>query len=602
MRPRGEASVTSRRGLVGTLLGIPTLAVDRIAFFAERRRRARTACRPDSASRRSFASKLRSPASSWPAFPPSSRRRSRRAPVNTSGRSGAGPALATLTPGWVLLFLVGPMLAGCAVGPAYKKPSVIMPADFSEPAVGDAAAHEWKPAEPKDDALRGRWWDVFGDSELSALEEQVNVSNQSLARAEAQFRGARAAARGARADLFPTLGASVSVTRSRASENSPTAPVGVAPGARTDYQLPVDLSYEADVWGRIRRSLEASITNAQAVAADLETVRLSMHAELAIDYFQLRGFESEKRLLDSTVSAYEKALELTTNRHDQGVVSGVDVAQAQTQLDATRAQATDLELSRVQLEHAIAILVGKPPETLTISPSSDRPAPPVIPAGLPSELLERRPDVAAAERRAASANAQIGVAKAAFFPRLLLDASGGYQSSKLSSWFSLPSRFWSLGPSLVATVFDGGKRRAATEQAQAAYDAAVAGYREQVLTALQEVEDNLAATRSLVQEADQQDAAVQAAERSLKLANSRYEGGITTYLEVITAQSAALANERTAEDILTRRMTASVLLIKALGGGWRDSDLPIARSIVSKSLSGPTSDGRPIAGDQRGKP
>jgi NodT family efflux transporter outer membrane factor (OMF) lipoprotein len=338
--------------------------------------------------------------------------------------------------------------------------------------------------------------------------------------------------------------------------------------------MPVDLNYEFDVWGRVRRNVESSVASAQASAADLETVRLSMHAELAVDYFQLRGQDTEKQLLDDNVVAYQKALELTVNRYNQGVVSGVDVAQAQTQLETTRAQATDLEVLRAQLEHAIAVLIGKTPGTFSVERVTTMPAPPDIPVGVPSELLERRPDVAAAERRMAAANAQIGVAISAYFPKLLLAAAGGYSSSQLSTWFSLPSRFWSVGPELAATLFDGGKRRATTEQARAAYDASVALYRQQALTAFQDVEDNLAALRILAQEARQQASAVEAAERALVLARNRYTAGITTYLEVITAQAVALNNERIAIDIASRRLTAAVNLVKALGGGWADSDLP----------------------------
>jgi NodT family efflux transporter outer membrane factor (OMF) lipoprotein len=473
------------------------------------------------------------------------------------------------------------LAAGCAVGPNYRKPSAPVPSTFKElapsptptPTAGQA---EWKPAQPRDDRLRGKWWEIFGDTELDALEEQVNVSNQNVARAEAQFRGARAAARGARADLFPTIGANASATRSR-----PVARPGVPPTTTTQYELSADLSWELDVFGRIRRNVESNVEAAQATAGDLEAVRLALQAELAVDYFLLHGLDAQKQLLDTNVAAFQTALQLTTNRFNQGIVSGVDVAQAQTLLETTRAQATDLSLARAQLEHAIAILTGKPPAELTIAPSPIKVTPPAIPVALPAELLERRPDIAASERRVAVANAQIGVAVAGFFPRLLLAASGGYGNSTLTNFFSLPNRFWSLGPSLVQTVFDGGKRRAAKEQAEASYDAAVATYRESVLTACQDVEDSLAALRILDLEATQLADAVTAAERSLTIARNRYQGGVTTYLEVITAQSAALANERAEVDILTRRMTASVNLVSALGGGWSASDLPTGFEILS---------------------
>jgi NodT family efflux transporter outer membrane factor (OMF) lipoprotein len=481
------------------------------------------------------------------------------------------------------------LAAACAVGPNYKKPSAPVPAAYKEeqPPAGAVGADmaQWKRAEPQDDAGRGKWWELFEDPELNALEEQVNVSNQNIAQAEAQFRGARAAVRGARADFFPTVTVSASVTRSQSSarrsatDTSTSAPAPAA--ATTVYALPVDLSYEVDVWGRVRRGVEASVAGAQASAADLETVRLTMHAELALDYFELRGIDTQKQLLDSSVAAYEKALRMNMNRFNQGVVSGVDVAQAQTLLETTRAQATDLGVSRAQLEHAIATLIGKPPADFTFRPAPGLPGPPVIPVTLPSELLERRPDIAAAERRAAAANAQIGIATAAFFPRLLLAATGGYESSKLADWFSLPSRFWSIGPSLVATIFDGGKRRSEVEQARASYDAAVAVYRLDVLTSFQQVEDNLATLRILAEEAAQQAAAVAAAERSLTIARNRYLAGTTTYLEVVTAQTIALSNQRAAVDIQTRRMTAAVNLIKALGGGWRAYDLPYGYAVTA---------------------
>src|SRR5262249_534810 len=410
---------------------------------------------------------------------------------------------------------------------------------------------------------------IFGDPQLDSLEAQIDVSNQNIAQAEAQFRGARAAIRGARADFYPTVSASASVTRAHTAATK-TVPASTG----TLYTASGDVSYEVDMWGRIRRSVESSVATAQASAADLETIRISMHAELAIDYFQLRSLDVEKQLLHTNVEAYEKALQLTINRYNQGVVSGIDVAQAQTQLENTRSQATDLMVFRAQLEHAIATLVGKAPADFAIEADQKVTPVPAVPISLPSDLLERRPDVAAAERRMAAANAQIGVAISAYFPKLLLAAAGGYGSSSLSNWFSLPNRFWSVGPELAAILFDGGKRRSVTEQAQAAYDASVAVYRLQVLTALEEVEDNLAALRILDQEAREQAAATAAAEKAVKLAQNRYTAGITTYLEVITAQAVALADERTAIDIQSRRLTAAVNLIKAVGGGWSDANLP----------------------------
>jgi NodT family efflux transporter outer membrane factor (OMF) lipoprotein len=469
----------------------------------------------------------------------------------------------------------------CAVGPDYKRPAAPVPQAFKEQPAEAPAPGEWKTAQPKDDASRGKWWEIFGDPLVNDLEEQVTVSNQTIAQAEAQFRAARAAARGARSALFPTLTAGASAERSRASGNRSAAAPDLPMPTVNDFQAPLDLTYEIDVWGRIRRSLEANVASAQASAADLQSVRLSLHAALAADYFLLRGLDAQKQLLDTAAAAYEKALDLTVNRYNQGVVSGVDVAQAQTQLFSTRAQAVDLAVSRAQFEHAIAILVGKAPGDFAIAPSSGAGTPPPIPAAVPSELLERRPDIAASERRVASANAQVGVAKAAFFPTLLLAATGGFEAASIAKWFNWPSRFWSLGASLLGTVFDGGKRKAASAQAVANYDAAVAVYRQDVLTAFLEVEDNLAALRLLSEEAALQADAVTAAERALTLAKNRYQGGITTYLEVVVAQSVALTNERVSVEIATRRMTATVNLVKALGGGWRATDLPAGAAVLS---------------------
>jgi NodT family efflux transporter outer membrane factor (OMF) lipoprotein len=476
------------------------------------------------------------------------------------------------------LIWIGLLAASCAVGPEYRKPPVETPPAFKEP-----PPENWKTAEPKDGALRGKWWEIFGDPQLNVLEEQVSVSNQTLAQAEAQFRGARAAVQGARSGLFPTVTAGASVTNSRASTSRVSTGTGTSrSGTATIYQVPIDFSYEFDVWGRVRREIEANVANAQASAADVEAVRLSLQTELAVDYFQLHGLDEQRQLLDTTVAGYERTLQINVRRHDVGVSSGADVAQAQTQLETTRAQAIDLGVARAEFEHAIAILTGKPPSDLTIPPAPIGVTPPAIPVALPAELLERRPDVAAAERRMAAANAEIGVARAAYFPSLALGASGGFEASTLAKLFSLPSRFWSLGPSLVATVFDGGRRRAATAQAEAAYDANVAAYRESVLTAFENVEDNLAALRILAEESVQQAAATAAAERSLELARTRYSGGITSYLEVLTAQNAALANERAAVDLRIRQMTASVNLVKALGGGWNAGELPGGRALSSK--------------------
>jgi NodT family efflux transporter outer membrane factor (OMF) lipoprotein len=446
-----------------------------------------------------------------------------------------------------------------------------MPAAYKELAEKQAALGlTWKAAQPNDAAGRGKWWTLLGDPGLDDLEEMVAVSNQTIAMAEAQYRGARALVGGVRSSLFPSIGIGVSAGRSSGvTTRSPGA--GQAAPAVDSFEVPVTMSWTLDIFGRIRRSVQAGLANAQASAADLEGVRLAMQAEAAMDYLALRGLDAEIDLLNRTAAGYQTALGLTENRFKQGVVSGVDVAQAKTQLDATRAQATDLSLSRAKIEHALAVLVGKPPAEFTLPPAPLRIVAPDIPAGLPSELLERRPDIAAAERRMAAANAQIGVAVAGYFPSLGLSGTAGYLDSKLAGLFSLPNRLWSLGASLFETLFNGGQRRALKEQAVAAYDAAVADYRETVLTAFAQVEDNLAALRILAEEARYQNDAVTEAELALKLANNRYGNGVTSYLEVVTAQSTALTNERLAVELLTRRLTAGVALIEALGGGWHAS-------------------------------
>ncbi|MDD5331002.1 MAG: efflux transporter outer membrane subunit [Sulfuricella sp.] len=463
-----------------------------------------------------------------------------------------------------LIVLAIPALAACTVGPDYVRPSVEAPAAYKE-------AGSWKAAEPADHLARGKWWEIFGDPQLDALEEQVNISNQTVRLAEAQFRQARALAQGARAAYYPTVNGDVSVTRSGGAGSARRGGTTAgSSGTATDYNLALDAAWEADVWGRVRRSVESGDANSQASAADLESARLSAQAELAQDYFQLRTTDAQQRLLDATVAAYGKSLALTKNRYAQGVAARADIAQAEAQLKTTQAQAIDLGVQRAQLEHAIALLVGKAPADFSLAPADMAAKFPEIPTGLPSELLERRPDIAAAERRVAAASAQIGIAKSAFFPSLTLSATGGYQSAALAGWLSAPNRFWSLGPALAQTIFDGGLRRAQTDQAIAAYDASVATYRQTVLGGFLQVEDNLAALRILEREAAMQDEAVRAARQSVTLTVNQYRAGIVSYLNVVTVQAAALANERTAADILGRRLAVGVLLVKAIGGGWSE--------------------------------
>ena len=460
------------------------------------------------------------------------------------------------------------LLCACTVGPDYVRPGVEAPAAYKEQGT---AMQTWKLARPADGTSRGKWWEIFNDPELNALEEQVNISNQNLIAAEAQFRQARALVRFARAGYFPTATGGASVIRSRQSATLGQRPV--AQGPLTDYTLPLDLSWELDVWGRVRRTVEANEASAQASAADLEAVRLALQAELVSDYFELRGLDAERQLLENTISAYQRALEVTTNRYNAGVVSKADVAQAETQLKMTQAQAIDLGVQRAQLEHAIALLVNKPPSEFSLRLAPLTAVPPPVPVGVPSALLERRPDIAAAERLVAAANAQIGVAEAAYFPTITLSAAAGFETTRLADWFIWPSRFWSLGSTVAATLFDGGARKALSDQAVAAYDQTVATYRGTVLTAFQEVEDNLAALRILAEEAGVQEGAVKAAQHSVELTKNRYLAGVVSYLDVVTAQTVALSNQRSAVDIARRRMTASVLLVKALGGGWSAADL-----------------------------
>jgi NodT family efflux transporter outer membrane factor (OMF) lipoprotein len=462
------------------------------------------------------------------------------------------------------------LLCGCTVGPRYAKPTVPAPPQYKE------TPPNWKTAEPADQVAKGKWWEVFQDQQLNALEDQVNVSNQTLKAAQAQFEQARAVVRINRSNLYPTVNGGVSATRNHLSTNRFNGQLSPS-SSYTDLQLPVDASYEADVWGRVRRTVEAARANAQASAADLENVRLSLQAELASDYFQARALDAEEQLLVSTVDAYQKALELTQNRYKGGIVSQVDVAQAQTQLETTRAQLIDLGVQRAQFEHAIAVLTGQAPSTFSIAAAPLSNTPPVVPTGLPSELLERRPDIASNERRMAAANAQIGVAKAAYYPTISLTAAGGFESNSITNWFNGPSGFIQVGASAIETIFDAGRRRAITDQARAAFDQSVANYHQTVLSAFQDVEDSLSALRLLEDEAKTQDVAVAAAQHSLELSNNRYKGGVATYLEVITAQSIALSDQRVAAQIAGRRMTASVSLIKALGGGWKTSDLPVVQ-------------------------
>ncbi len=465
-----------------------------------------------------------------------------------------------------VLLVAGIFVTGCAVGPKYKVPAVTAPPAYKESA-------NWKPAQPNEQQLGGNWWEIFQDPQLDKLEGQINVSNQNLKAAAAQYQQARAALRYVRADYYPTVTVSPSATRQEYSNNRP--PQSSFDGLTfNDFVLPVNFSYQANVWGRVSRNVEANREQAQASAADLAVVNLSLHATLAVDYFAARTLDTEQKLLQDTVTQYEQAFQLNEDRYRGGLGSEVEVEQAKTILETTRAQLVDVGVARAQYEHAVAVLVGKAPAEFTLPPLPLTTPPPPVPVGIPSELLERRPDIAAAERRVAAANAEIGLAETAYYPLVNIVGSGGFESGSITTLLQGPGAMWTVGASIAQTLFDGGRRRAATDEAKASYDSSVAYYRQTVLTGFQQVEDNLAALRILEQEAGVQASAVEAAQRSLDLSNSRYEGGVTSYLEVITAQNADLSDELTSVNILGRRMASAVLLIEAIGGGWDRNSLP----------------------------
>ncbi len=472
------------------------------------------------------------------------------------------------------------LLSGCMVGPNYKRPAAPAPPSFKENEGTPVSAAppplpggQWKPAQPSDTALRGKWWEIYNDPQLNALEEKVAVSNQTLKAATQQYVQARAAIQQYRANLFPTLGLGTSVAHQSLSGNRP-ASTALSRSQYNDFALTGQAAWEPDFWGQIRRTVEAARSTAQASAADVAGVELSLRSELALDYFQLRGLDTQKQLLDATAISFQRYYDLTVTRFKGGVSTQADVELANTQLQTTRAQAIDVTVARAQYEHAIATLTGEPASSFSLQVAPLNLAIPQIPVGMPSELLERRPDIAAYERRIQAANAQIGVARAAYFPNVNLAASGGVESLAFTTLIQGPSALWSVGGNAAETVFDAGRRRAVTREAQAAYEGSVANYRESVLNAFQEVEDNLSALRILQAEAVSEQGAVEAAQRSLTVATNRYKDGVTAYLEVLTAQTALLTNQRTAAEIATRQFAANVQLIRALGGGWDTSQLP----------------------------
>ncbi|WP_175700181.1 efflux transporter outer membrane subunit [Burkholderia ambifaria] len=462
------------------------------------------------------------------------------------------------------------LLAGCAVGPDYHRPDTSIPAAFKEAPAG------WKVAQPADRADRGPWWSVYDDPQLDALIGKLNASNQTIAQSAAAYRQARALVAEARAAYFPTVGLTASGSRARSgrtSTSSGASGFGSSSSISNSYSVGLDASWEPDLWGKVSRSVSAQRAGEAAAAADLANARLSQQALLAQTYFQLRTSDALQKLLDDTVKSYGDSLRLTQNQYAQGVAARADVIQAQTQLQSAQAAAIDNGVARAQYEHAIATLIGEPASTFSLPANPLTAQPPITPVDVPSALLERRPDIAAAERRAASANEQIGVAIAAFFPTLTLSATGGFQSSVWSQLFTLPARFWTVGPQLAATLFDAGLRAAQTDAARATYDQDVAAYRLAVLTAFQDVEDNLASQRILAQEVDVQRQAVDSAEQALAIVTNQYKAGTVAYLNVLSAQTTAFTAQQKLATIAGQRMVSSVGLVKALGGGWDASDM-----------------------------
>lgn len=474
-------------------------------------------------------------------------------------------------------------LSACNPGPKYSRPPAAAPSAYKEAPPQFKEGAGWVVAQPGDDKIRPKWWEMYNEPQLNALEEQVAISNQTVIQAEANFRAAQALVVEARSQLFPTIGGSSSYTRQHFSSNTRAAtvtPSGSTGGASSvsttinQYSIAANVSYTLDLWHRVRNQIAANSLSAQASAADVATALLTTQAELAQDYFEVRALDAQEGILQDTLKNYRDALKLTTILFNTGIDSDQDVTQAQTQLDTALAQATDLGVARAQFEHAIATLTGQPASNFSLPVAPFVPKPPPVPVAVPSELLQRRPDIAAAERRVASANALIGVQRAAYYPSLSLSASGGFLSSAVSNWFTWPSRVWSLGPSVSDTLLDFGARRGAVEQAEASYDAAVATYRQTALSDFQTVEDNLASLRILADEVAQYETAVQSSAHYLGLALTRYRTGVDSYLNVITAQNTLLTNRETQVQAQLRQMTSSVALVMALGGGWDASQLP----------------------------
>jgi NodT family efflux transporter outer membrane factor (OMF) lipoprotein len=476
------------------------------------------------------------------------------------------------------------MLAGCNVGPKYIPPTVTAPSAFKESPAQFKESDGWTVAQPQDAALRGKWWEIYNQTELNSLEDQLNIDNQNIRQAFENFMEARALVREARSQYFPTVSVGGSYTRSQASSNlSSGASTGTTSSQQTQlFSLPANLSWEPDLWGKVRNAVRASQYTAQLSAADLENERLTEQASLAEFFFEIRGQDALQKILNETVEVDKKALEVVRAAYDTGVGDQISVVEAQTTLESAQSAAINLGIARAQYEHAMAMLIGKQASTFNLPVVPRTSAPPAIPLGLPSQLLERRPDIAAAERNMAAANAKIGVAVAAFYPALTLSATGGVESSAIKNLLEWPSRFWSVGPSISETVYDGGLRRATVNQYKATYNADLAAYRQTVLTAFQQVEDSLAAVRILSQQIRRQQEAVDSSQTFLRLELGRYETGIDPYIDVTIAQTTLLANQQSLATLKIQQMTASVQLIEALGGGWDRSQLPTPSQVTQK--------------------
>lgn len=477
------------------------------------------------------------------------------------------------------------LFCGCMVGPNYQRPTAPGTPTYKEaPPASYSESKDWSQAQPSEAADRGKWWQVYNDSTLNALEEQVALANENLKVYEAQYQEARDVVRVARASLRPTVTAGPAITATGSGSGTYSTGSGTAVHTSSKvaalFTLPVDVSWTADIWGSVRRTVRADIATAQADAAQVANARLAYQSNLAIDYFSLRGQDATKNLIEKTVKSYAEYLQLTRDRYDAGIASDADVAQAEAQLEGTRASLVDVEVNRTAFEHAIAILIGKPPSGFAVEFGIRNAPPPRVPEGVPSALLQRRPDIALYERQVAAANEEIGVAKAAYYPTVTLTAGGGLESTSITNWFTWPARFWSAGPSASEIIYDGGRRRAQVAEAQHAYDATVANYRQTVLTAFQQVEDYMAALRILENEQVVEARAVSAASRSLDVSTEQYKAGTVNYLNVLSAQTVVFSDQVSMLDILTRRLTYSVTLIEALGGGWDASTLPSSQEVA----------------------